>query len=275
MTHKRAIGLLLLTAIFWSLGGVLLKAVVWHPMAKAGIRCLFAGIVLAIWMRGRPWRFSRRQIAVAFAYAVTLTLFVIANDFTTAANAIFLQYTAPIYVALMSWWVLGERTRGMDWLWVCIAIAGIALFFRDSLGAGRWRGDLAALGSGISFATMVLLLRREREGSPEAGMLLGNAIVAVAALPWYFDRIPAPGEWLVLGVLGVVQIGIPYILYAVAIRHVTANEAILIPALEPILNPVWVVLAQGEMPGPWALAGGLLVISAVLGRGFTPKTLPA
>lgn len=100
-------------------------------------------------------------------------------------------------------------------------------------------------------------------------MILGNGIVAVAALPWYFGEMPTANEWFALGVLGVVQLGLPYILYGMAIRSVTANEAILIPALEPILNPVWVVIAQGEVPGPWAICGGLLVMMAVIGRGFS------
>ena len=260
--------LLLLAALCWSLGGVLIKSIDWPPMAIAGGRSAIA-IPMILLCIGRPrFTFSRAQVGGALGYAGTVVLFVFATRMTTAANAIFLQYTAPVYVALIGRWYLGERASRIDWLVIAVALAGIALFFLDRLTiAGLW-GNILALGSGLAFALVALFLRKEKAGSPIASIVLGNVIVAVAGAPFMFQA-PSLGEdglWRLL-LLGTVQLGLPYVFYATAIKQVSALEATLIPLLEPVLNPLWVMLALGERPGPWAIIGGLLVLSAVLGRG--------
>jgi drug/metabolite transporter (DMT)-like permease len=201
------------------------------------------------------------------AYAATVTFFVIANDRTTAANAIFLQYTGPIYVAILSPWLLGERIRRLDWFCIALALAGIALFFRDQFSPRGLSGILFALASGLSFGSLAVLLRRERDASPGSALLLGNLLTAAIGLPFAIGH-PLPATQAgALVLLGVVQLGIPYILYSIAIRRVTALEAVLLPMLEPILNPLWVALARREIPGFWSLVGGTLVLTAVLLRG--------
>ncbi len=260
--------LLLCAALCWSLGGVLVKSIDWPPMAIAGGRSAIA-IPLILLCVGRPrFSFSAAQIGGALGYAGTVILFVFATRMTTAANAIFLQYTAPIYVALIGSWYLGERASRIDWLVIAVALVGIALFFMDRLTtAGMW-GNIIALGSGLCFAAVALFLRKEKAGSPVASIVLGNIIVALAGLPFMLQA-PSLGEgslWRLV-LLGTVQLGLPYVLYAIAIKQVTALEATLIPLLEPVLNPLWVMLALGERPGPWAIVGGLLVLGAVLGRG--------
>ncbi len=266
-SHRSAILLLLVTAVLWSLGGVLIKSIDWPSMAKAGGRSAIAAVILWSWL-GRPqfaWRVG--QIGAALAYAATVTFFVIANDRTTAANAIFLQYTGPIYVALLSPWVLGERIRRLDWFCIALALAGIALFFRDQFSPRGLTGILFGLGSGVGFGTMVVLLRKERDTSPGSALLLGNLITAAIGLPFALGH-PLSGPAIgALATLGIVQLGMPYVLYSMAIRRVTALEAVLIPMLEPILNPLWVALAHGEFPGPWSLVGGALVLLAVILRG--------
>ena len=130
-------------------------------------------------------------------------------------------------------------------------------------------GNIIALGSGLCFASVALFLRKEKAGSPVASIVLGNIIVALAGLPFMLQA-PSLGEgglWRLV-LLGTVQLGLPYVFYATAIKQVTALEATLIPLLEPVLNPLWVMLALGEQPGPWAIVGGLLVLVAVLGRGL-------
>jgi drug/metabolite transporter (DMT)-like permease len=260
--------LLLSTALCWSLGGVLIKSIDWPPMAIAGGRSAIA-IPMILLCSGRPrFTVSRAQIGGALGYAATVVLFVFATRMTTAANAIFLQYTAPIYVALIGRWYLGERASRIDWLVIAVALAGIALFFVDRLTVSGLWGNIIALGSGLAFALVALFLRKEKAGSPVASIVLGNVIVALAGAPFIFQA-PSLGEeglWR-LGLLGTVQLGLPYVLYATAIKQVSALEATLIPLLEPVLNPLWVMLALGERPGPWAIVGGLLVLSAVLGRG--------
>jgi len=259
--------LLLLAALLWSLGGVLIKSIDWHPMAIAGGRSAIA-IPLMLLCIGRPqFTFSRAQVGGAIGYALTVALFVFATRMTTAANAIFLQYTAPIYVAIIGRWYLGERALRIDWLVIAVALGGIGLFFMDQLTASGFWGNIVALGSGLAFATVALFLRKEKAGSPVSAIILGNILVAVAGLPFMFGAPLGAGDgwWLLL--LGTLQLGLPYVLYAIAIKHVTALEATLIPLLEPVLNPLWVMLALGERPGPWAIVGAALVLGAVLGRG--------
>ena len=245
---------------------MLIKSVDWPSLAKAGARSAMAAAVIWAWLRRPQFTWSRTQIGAAVAYALVVTLFVVANDRTTAANAIFLQYTAPIYVAVLGPWLIGERARRLDWLCIALALVGIALTFRDEFSASGLIGNLAGLGSGLAFATMAMLLRKDRHGSPASALLLGNLLTAAIGLPFGFGKMPVPAEWIALVVLGIFQLGISYVLYSVAIRHIRALEAIVITMLEPILNPVWVALRQHEVPGPWSLAGGALVLSAVLLR---------
>jgi drug/metabolite transporter (DMT)-like permease len=268
-THRSAVLLLLATAVMWSLGGVLVKSIEWPSMAKAGARSAIGCVVLFLWLR-RQTRITWRpaQIGAALAYSATVTLFVIANDRTTAANTIFLQYTGPIYVALLSPWVLGERARRSDWLCIALALAGIALFFRDQFSPRGLSGIFCALGSGVAYGTMIVMLRKERDASPASALLLGNLFTAVIGLPFAIGHpLPAPQAGLVV-VLGIVQLSVPYLLFSIAIQRVTALEAVLLPMIEPILNPLWVALARGERPGPWSLAGGSLVLGAVVARGW-------
>ena len=245
---------------------MLIKSVEWPSMAKAGARSLVASAVLWGWLRRPQFTWRPTQWGVAVAYACTVCSFVIANDRTTAANAIFLQYTAPIYVAVLGHYVLGERTRRSDWLFIAVALAGIALFFRDQFSPRGLVGMLVALGSGMSFGTMVILLRKERDASPASALLLGNLLTALVGLPFALGYPLSLPQAATLVTLGVFQLGVPYVLYSVAIRRVTALEAILIPMIEPILNPLWVALKRGEIPGPWSLLGGALVLGSVLGR---------
>jgi len=238
-------------------------------MAIAAGRSTIAIPIILLCVGWPRFTFSLAQIGGAIGYALTVVLFVFATRMTTAANAIFLQYTAPIYVALIGRWYLKERASPIDWLVIAVALLGIALFFLDRLTIAGWWGNIIALGSGLAFAAVALFLRKEKAGSPIASIVLGNVIVALAGLPF---MLVAPslggGRWWRLLLLGTVQLGLPYVFYAAAIKHVTALEATLIPLLEPVLNPLWVMLALGERPGPWAIFGALLVLGAVLGRGL-------
>src|SRR3982751_122307 len=153
---------LLLAALGWSLGGVLIKSVHWHPMALAGARSMIAIPILLLFL-GRPkFTWSSAQIGGAIALALTVVLFVFATRMTTAANAIFLQYTAPIYVAIVGRWYLGEQAHRVDWVVIIVALIGIALFFMDRLTVSGLVGNIVALASGLSFAALVLFMRKER-----------------------------------------------------------------------------------------------------------------
>lgn len=263
---SKAILLLIITALLWSLGGLLVKLVTWNPMAIAGMRSAIASVILLLAIKRPTFSWSTAKIGGALAHAATLILAVFATKMTTAANAIMLQYTAPIYVAILGMWLLKERTRFFDWLIIFIVLAGMALFFVGKLSTTGILGNIIAAASGVSYAFMVIFLRMQKDGSPMESVFWGNIFTAIIGLPFMFQSAPNPSGWLGLILLGILQLGIPYILYPIAIKHVTALEAILIPVLEPILNPVWVFLMIGETPSTWALTGGIIVLSAITVR---------
>jgi drug/metabolite transporter (DMT)-like permease len=265
---NRHVLLLLATAILWSLGGVLIKSIDLNPVAIAGARSVIAAVIMSLAMPGILRKISWHLIPGAIAYAATVFLFVVATKLTTAANAIFLQYTAPIYIATISPWFLGERTTWHDWLLVLLALSGVGLFFLDQLSLQGLSGVIAALGSGVAFAWLTVLMRRQKDGSPEAVVLLGNLVTFLIALPWVFPigRIEENGPRLLL--LGVVQLAIPYLLYSRAIRRVRALDASIVSIIEPILNPLWVMFATGERPGFWSIIGGSIVLGTSLTRSL-------
>jgi len=199
---------------------------------------------------------------------MTVVLFVVSTKLTTAANAIFLQYTAPIYIALLSPWLLRERVGRSDWILISVAFAGIALFFCDRLSlAGMW-GVIAALASGFSYSWLTVLMRREKSASPEAAVFVGNVMTVLVAAPAMWPPTNLGHNWPWLLALGVVQLTIPYLLYAQAIRHVRALDASIISMIEPILNPIWVMFAVGEHPTQWSIAGGAIVLATSLLRSI-------
>ncbi|MEA4902239.1 DMT family transporter [Desulfitobacterium sp.] len=265
--RPRAILLLIITAILWSLGGMLIKSVNIHPLAIAGVRSIIASGVFLVLLGKPKINGSTAQIGAAISYAGTVILFVLATKATTAANAIFLQYTAPIYVALLSSWLLKEKIRVLDWVTVFLVFGGMALFFLDNLSPTGILGNIFGLASGICFAFEAIFLRMQKDGSPWESVFLGNLLTAVIGLPFLTQAWPNTFDWVELLILGVVQLGISYVLYSIAIKHTTAIEAILIPVIEPILNPVWVLLFVGEKPGFWAIVGGITVLAAITIRG--------
>lgn len=265
--RTQAVLLLAAAAVLWSLAGVLIKGVSLPALAVAGYRSAIALPVLLLFFGWRTLNFSAAQLAGGAAYAATVTLFVSATKLTTAGNAILLQYTAPLYVALLSGWLLKERIRWFDWVTIAAVLGGMALFFLDRLTAGGMRGNTLAILSGVAFASLVLALRSQKDASPAGSAILGNLLTALVCLPWMVQSPPGGADWLGLVLLGVFQIGISYICYVVAIRNVTAMEAILIPMIEPILNPLWALLWLGERLGPWALWGGAVVVLSVVFRG--------
>jgi len=260
---SRAIVFLIITALLWSAGGLLIKLVDWNAIAIAGARSAIAALVIFVFRPKMSFNWKFPQLGGAVCYAGTVILFVAANKLTTAANAILLQYTAPIYVAILSYWFLKERITKPDLLTIAAAFGGMILFFLDDLSAGGFWGNSVAILSGIAFAGTALFLRKQKDHSPLESVFLGNILTFLIGLPFMLRSLPDASSWLGLVLLGVFQLGCSYILYAEAIKHVTALEGILIPVLEPVLNPVWVFLLLGEIPGKWAVAGGIIVLVSV------------
>ena len=266
--RSHAVVLLVLCAVLWSTGGLLIKWIAWPALAVAGMRSAIAAVVLLLVLREWHTRWSWWLGSGALAGAASMLGFVVATKLTTAANAIFLVYTAPLYVALLSPWVLHEPIRRGDWLTILLALLGLGCFCFEQLTLAGWVGNFCALGSGLATAWLVVCLRKHAATSPLSMLVLANVMVAVAGVPWMFAAMPDPVSWGLLLIAGVVQLGLPLVLYGKAIPHVRAIEAVLIPVLEPVLNPIWVLVFIGEVPSSWALLGGVIVLGAVTARGL-------
>lgn len=272
--HRRALLLLALCAALWSTAGLLIKLVDWNVGAIWSTRSAICAA--ALWAVRRPSfaRISAAEWRGACSLAATTGLFILANKLTTAANAILIQYSAPIWVALLGAWLLRERASRLDWLTIAAVLGGITLFFFEHLTIDHVAGNLIALGAGIAFAVNVVSFRQVAltpgavgPSDPLRPMLLGNLIGAVLGAPFLLAS-PPPGlaGWGALAALGLFQQAAAYLCYAWAIRHATAIEATLVAVIEPILSPVWVAVAVGERPGPWAVLGGVVVVGAITAR---------
>ena len=269
MNQRRAVLYLLVAVVLFSTSGLMIKLTTLDALALTAGRSMVAGLIFLLYLRRPQFTWSVAQIGGAFGYIGAQVFFVAATQLTSAANAVLLQFTAPIYVALFGIWFLGERARRVDWITMAVIGFGMALFFAGGLTASGILGNVYAILSGISLAWLVLFMRKQKDGSPLETVLLGSIFATVLFLPALWRSTPTPADWGIILFLGVFQLGMPFILYSTAIRYLDAVEAILIQALEPILNPIWVFLAIGERPSPQALLGGFVVFSAVLGRSLT------
>ncbi len=270
MTKQKAFWFLVICAVLWSTGGFLIKSVDMQPFAITGGRSLFAALFLIL-VRGKP-RFSRKPVFIgaALAYAGTMTAFVFATRMTTAADAIMLQYTAPVWVLIFSYIFLRERISKVDVLVTFLIIAGLAIFFLDSLSKAEPMstapiGNALGVLSGVFFALQAVLLRRSsNEGlSPESVIIAGNLFCFVASLPLLLQSTFSWENLMWLVIAGVFQVGLAYIFYTAVLPHVTALELILVPVIEPILNPVFVFFLNGEKPATTTLIAGAFILITV------------
>lgn len=267
MTKNKAIFEILLCAALWSIAGILMKQIPWSGFVIAGFRSLIAGCVMACYMAVRrlKLRINRRSVFGGIALCATMTLFSVANKTTTAANAIVLQFTSPIWILLISAVFLKKRFRRADFLAVAFTFLGIVLFFYDGLGTGHTGGNLVALGSGLTFGLYYMSLGDCPEDDRMSAVLLAHGMTFLVGIPATIATRPAvtAPALICLLVLGVFQLGIPYVLLAHASGWCPPLICALLGALEPLLNPVWVAIFDGEVPGIMALIGGVIVIAAV------------
>jgi len=261
-------------AVLFSTGGAAIKAVTLTPWQVAFARSAIAALVFLLVLpeSRRSWQW--RTAPVALAYASTLVLFVLANRATTAANAIFLQSAAPLYLLLLSPWLLQERIRRSDLIYMAAVACGLALLFvqNDHSAATApdpMRGNVYAAASGLTYALTLAGLRWLGRGSKSdagiATVAMGNLMVAVALAPMALPiRAVSGADVAVMLYMGIFQVGLAYVLVTRALRHVPAFEANTVLLLEPALNPVWVWMLHGERPGAWALVGGAVILAATL-----------
>src|ERR1043166_1003081 len=259
----------LAAALLWSTGGLFIKATPLGALELSFGRSLLAAITVALLTRREGFGLSFMTLVAAALYAALLLLFVVANKLTTAANAIFLQYTAPVYVLLLEPLLFKERFRLADLLVIAACVAGMSLFFVGQLRPQDVEGNLTALASGLCFAFFLLLLRHQREVKVNraSSVIYGNLIICALTAPAFARVAPAltTRDVLLVGSLGVVQIGLASTLFTLGIaRGVRSLDAGVVGYIEPMLNPVWVFLFLGERPSKWAVGGGCIIIAAVL-----------
>jgi len=254
------------TAFLWSIAGLFIKVIDWNPIAIAGMRSFIASIVILIYLKRPRIHLSFPQIAAAIANAATMLLFVSANKTTTAANAIILQYIAPVSTAFIGAFLLKERTRIEHLAAIPVVAAGMIVMFFDELSGGRLFGNILAVMSAITFGFYFVFMRMQKDGSPLESILLSHWLTAgICIIISLFLPVPhvTQKSLVAIAVLGVVQIGMSSILFSIAIKRISAVSAILIAVIEPVFNPVWVFFAIGEAPGTNALTGGAIIVFAV------------
>ncbi|HEY8848312.1 MAG TPA: DMT family transporter [Thermoanaerobaculia bacterium] len=277
-SRRNGVLLIVAAALLWSTGGIGIKGIADSALKVTFYRSLFAAVALmlflprSVWAR-RVWTSSATFVIAILSYAACLTSFVIATKWTTAANAIFLQYAGAIWVLLLSPIVVREPMRARDVAAIAVAIAGMALFFVGRFEARGMAGNAMALLSSVFFAALILALRREPRAS-QAAVVWGNVLCALCVLPFVGNDLPLTRRSLaVLLFLGIFQIALAYILFTRGLAHVPATQASLTGMLEPVSNPIWVFLFLGERPSLYAVGGGIIVLSAIAWRTLIGEAL--
>ena len=266
---NRAMLLMVITAAMWSLGGIFIKLISWNPFLIAGVRSGISGSIMALYMAATHTRFklNRYSLLAGMGLGCSATLFTIANKLTTAANAIVLQYTAPIFILLISAVFFKEKMQKQDILVVCITMGGMVLFFLDQLSPGNLLGNILGILAGVTLGQMFVMVGRggDDDATRMSGILIAHMITLMIGVPIGLPQTEevAAMEILYVIILGVFQLGIPYVLYGIASRDCPPLACSLIGMLEPLLNPVWVAIFIGEVPGPFALAGAVIIIATV------------
>lgn len=262
--HARSVLWIALAALLWSTGGIGIKAVADPPLKVTFYRSIFAAVTLFL-MFGRE---VRVRVTPAFLIAIVsyggcLTSFVIATRWTTAANAIFLQYAGVVWVLLFSPLVVREPMQRRDVIAIVVAMLGMALFFVGRFEARGMAGNAMALLSSVFFAALILALRRDHNAA-RAAVTWGNVFIAIAAFPFVAnDLAVTPKSLGVFAFLGIFQIALAYAAFVQGLKYVTATQASLTGMLEPVANPIWVLLFLGERPSLFAIAGGAVVLTAI------------
>ena len=267
MTKNKAIFEILLCSALWSIAGIFMKGIPWSGFAIAGVRSLIALCIMLVYLRAKKLKLTlnRKSIVGGIALGGTMMLFSVANKTTTAANAIVLQFTCPIWIMLISSAAFRQKFRRADVIAVALTFLGIALFFADGLAADNTAGNIVALGSGLTFAVYYLSLGVCTEDERSSAALVGNSLTVLIGLPFLLFTHPVfTGQSvLYILILGIFQLGIPYVLLTHASGWCPPLVCSLLGALEPLLNPVWVAIFDGEMPGLLALIGAVIVIITI------------
>ena len=262
---------ILATAFLWSTSGLFIKLLAWHPVVIAGSRSLVAAIFLLFiriispppkGVKNRAFPFWGAAILNTF----TMLTFIIANKLTASANVILLQYSAPVWAALLGWHLIKEKPKWEHWFALVMVIGGLIIFFNNALGSGQLPGDALSVISGILFGAQTVFLRMMKDGNPRDSLLMSHVMTFVISLPFVVIYRPIISVPSILPILymGFIQIGAASLLFSFGIKRVSAVQTMLTAALEPICNPLWVMLILGEKPSYLAVIGGAIILFAVV-----------
>jgi len=268
---QRGRWLIFAAAFLWSLAGVFIKFLDLHALTIVFYRSLFASLVFAPLVRPSQLQFNTAIVVSVLSYTAAISAFVAANKLTTAANAIVLQYTAPVFVFLFAKWFWGERIARHNAFALAVAMLGVTIIGSDSAGAPEMSGVVLALLSGVLFAIYMINLRGTAAVAPVFLTWSNNLTCALLLLPAVWWRLGLTlDQTIILAVMGGVQLGMPYFLFSKGLRTVPLQEASLIALIEPVLNPLWVALTVGEIPAPATLAGGAIILGGLAVRYLWP-----
>ncbi len=265
--QKRGTFFVLLASLLFSIGGLCVKLIPWSALSINGARNLIGVLVIGLYLLVSRHRLKWNLPVLLGALSTfgTTTLYTVANKLTTAANAIVLQFTAPVFVILFMIFLFHVKPQKLDVLTCGVVLFGVLLFFIDGLRAGNMLGNLVAVLSGVCYAG-VFLMNASEKADALSSVFFGQLAAAVIFTPFCLGETDfSPAPMLALFALGALQVGLAYIFLSLGIRTPPPVTASLITGLEPVLNPVWVALFYGERISPTALAGAVIVIGAIVG----------
>ena len=277
--HRKGLVYISITAFLWSSSGLFIKILTLNAFQISFYRSFIAAITLLVISLANnkkvKFEFDKFTILASFFYAGILIFFVIANKLTTSANAIFLQFTAPIYLLFLEPLFLKTKFRRKDLITIIICISGMALFFMGRLEIGSIYGNLIAILTGVCFAMFTLFIKRKKMLGNEntiISIIYGNILVGLICFPLIInDIVISSTQFYILLYMGVVQIGISYFIFNIGIKYVSATEAMILGMLEAIFNPIWVFFGVGEVPGVTALIGAAIIFTAIVFHNFMPE----
>jgi drug/metabolite transporter (DMT)-like permease len=260
-------------AFIWSTSGLFIKLLDWNPILIIGGRSLSATVLLFIYRiitvflkkKDKPY-ITLNSIIAGITYSATMMLFVYANKLTTSANAIMLEYSAPIWAALFGWLVIKEKPRKENWAAMATIGIGLFIFFKNSLTTGKYLGDLLALISGITFGAHSVYMGIQKKENPIDALLLSHIICICISIPFFIKQPPLYNSATIISILfmGIFQIGVASFFFTYGIKRITGMSAMLTSAIEPALNPVWVFIFTGEKPSISSIIGGTIIISSII-----------
>jgi len=271
--HQKGLIAIVIAAILWSTGGIFIKLTTLSSMQISFFRCLFAAFVFLIVFKKALLKVNLFTFVNAGFYAAVLILYVIATKTTTAANAVFLQYTAPIYVLIFEPLINKTKYEKINIITIAVCFIGLTLFFTGRLSSGNFYGNIIALLSGVAFAAFLLGMRKNKKEHQFVSIFYGNILVVLISAYSIFklDTISV-SNFLMVSYLGIFQVGAAYIIFAYGLKRVLAVEASLISMIEPVLNPFWVLIGYGEVPSLMAVIGGVIILITVSLRAIIQQS---